>query len=167
MVATPVVIADAGPLIALARIQALDLLPGLFGHVLITPTIWEEMLPPGDFPGTAALRAALDAGWLCCQDVSPTVAPPLHPGVDPGEASAMALALQFPEALLLLDDRTGRAEARRRGIPFLGTAAVIGMAQLRGLIPAARPLLEQFRSIGYFISQEVIDAVLADIGEKE
>lgn len=78
----------------------------------------------------------------------------------------MALALQYPEALLVLDDRTWRAEARRRGIPFLGTAAVIGMAKLRGLIPAARPLLEQFRSIGYFISQEVIDVVLADIGEK-
>ncbi len=165
MAATPVVIADAGPLIALARIQALNLLPRLFGRVLITPTVREEMLPPGDFPGTAALQAALDAGWLCCQEVSPTAERPLHPGVDPGEASVMALALQYPEALLLLDDRTGRAEARRRGLAFLGTAAVIGMARLRGLIPAARPLLEQFRSIGYFISQEVIDAVLADIGE--
>jgi predicted nucleic acid-binding protein len=166
MAATPVVIAAAGPLIALARLQALDLLPRLFGQVLITPTVHEEILPPGDFPGTAALQAALEAGWLCCQAVSPTAERPLHPGVDPGEASVIALALQEPDALLLMDDRTGRAAARRRGIPFLGTAAVIGLATLHGLIPAARPLLEQFRSVGYFISQEVIDAVLADIGEE-
>lgn len=30
-----IVIADAGPLIALARIKQLDLLPGLFGQVLV------------------------------------------------------------------------------------------------------------------------------------
>lgn len=41
-----VVIADAGPLIALARINSLNLLQGLFGRVLITRTIKEEILPP-------------------------------------------------------------------------------------------------------------------------
>lgn len=166
MAATPVVVADAGPLIALARIQALDLLPRLFGHVLITATVRDEMLPPGNFPGVADLRSALDAGWLCCQELSTTAGRPLNPGVDPGEASAIALALQRPGSLLLLDDRAGRAEARRQGVAFIGTAAVIGLAKLHGLIPAARPILEQFKGVGYYISQEVIEAVLVDIGEE-
>ena len=165
MAATPVVIADAGPLIALARIAALDLLQRLFGRVSITATVRDEILPPGDFPGSAALQSALDAGWLCCRDLAPGAWRPLNPGVDAGEASAIALALQEPGALLLMDDRTGRAEAKRQGIALVGPAAVIGMAKLRGLIPAARPILEQFMSVGYFISREVIEAVLADIGE--
>ena len=165
MAATPVVIADAGPLIALARIAALDLLKHLFGQVAITAMVRDEILPPGDFPGSAALQFALDAGWLCCRDVVPGAWRPLNPGVDAGEASTIALALQEPDALLLMDDRTGRAEAKRQGITFLRTAAVISMAKLQGLIPAARPILEQFMSVGYFISQEVIEAVLADIGE--
>jgi len=65
-----------------------------------------------------------------------------------------------------MDDRTGRAEAKRQGIAFIGTAAVIGMAKLQGLDPAARPLLEQFMSVGYSSVREVIEAVLAILESK-
>ena len=40
-----VVIADAGPLIALARIEALHLLRQLFGRVCVTTTVRDEILP--------------------------------------------------------------------------------------------------------------------------
>lgn len=40
-----VVIADAGPLIALAGTEALDLLRQLFGRVFITTTVCNEILP--------------------------------------------------------------------------------------------------------------------------
>ena len=40
-----VVIADAGPLIALARIEALHLLRQLFGRVSVTTTVRDEILP--------------------------------------------------------------------------------------------------------------------------
>lgn len=69
------------------------------------------------------------------------------------------------DALLIMDDRAGRAEARSRGITVVGTAAVIGMAFLKGQIPLARPVLEDLVQAGYFISQPIIEAVLADIGE--
>lgn len=52
-----VVIADAGPLIALARIRLLSLLQDLFGRVCITTTVRDEILPAtGDFPGAAPRR---------------------------------------------------------------------------------------------------------------
>jgi len=40
-----IVIADAGPLIALSRIDAMDLLRGLFGQVLVTEELRDEALP--------------------------------------------------------------------------------------------------------------------------
>ena len=67
--------------------------------------------------------------------------------------------------LLVMDDRAGRSEARSRGIALIGTAAVIGLAKTEGLIPAARPLLEQLVQSGYFIGHAVIAAVLAEAGE--
>ena len=56
----PIVIADAGPLIALARIDQLSLLPALFGEVVVTEAVAIELLA-GVFTETARLKAALSA----------------------------------------------------------------------------------------------------------
>jgi predicted nucleic acid-binding protein len=160
-----VVIADAGPLIALSHIQQLDLLRGVFGEVLITTTIRDEVLPTADYAGKAALQAALDAGWLQTVDVSLDDWQALCSGVDAGEASAIRLACQLSEVLLIIDDRAGRAEARARHLRFTGTAAVVGLAKLKGLIPVARPILYALRDSGYRLSDVVIRAVLDDVGE--
>jgi predicted nucleic acid-binding protein len=161
------VIADAGPLIALSRIGALDLLRGVFGDVLVTPEVRAESLPNADYPGKSDLAAAFESGWLRCPALHPTDWEPLNPGLGPGERSSIAAALQLPGCLLIVDDRAGRAEARAQGLSLLGTAAVIGMAKLRGLIPAARPVLESLPPAGYYIATAVIEAVLSDIDEAE
>lgn len=165
-----VVIADAGPLIALARIDSLALLRGLFGRVFITATVRDEILPAASvFPETGLLARTLAEGWIEVVDALPDEWVPLNPGVDPGEASAIRMAGAWRDAgdavLLVMDDRAGRIEAKRRGIALIGTAAVIGLAKSEGLVPAARPLLERLVRSGYFIGQPVIAAVLADVGE--
>jgi predicted nucleic acid-binding protein len=165
-----VVIADAGPLIGLARIDSLDLLRRLFGRVCITITVRDEILPAASsFPDADALNRALAEGWIDVVDVPQDGWKPLNPGVDAGEASAIHAACTWRDAgdavLLVMDDRAGRLEARNRGLALIGTAAVIGLARTEGLIPAARPLLERLTQAGYFLGPAVIAAVLADIGE--
>ncbi len=94
---------------------------------------------------------------------------PLNPGVDPGERSTIALALHWKAAgdqvLLIVDDRCGRAEARGRGLPILGTAAVLVLARQQQLIPACAPLLVSLRQEGYYLSDGLVAAVLAEVGE--
>ena len=165
-----VVIADAGPLIALARVDSLDLLRQLFGRVCITAAVRDEILPAGStFPDADLLAQTLSEDWIAVVEVPSDDWVPLNPGVDPGEASAIHAAWVWREAgdavLLVMDDRAGRLEARARGITLIGTAAVIGLAKTEGLIPAARPLLERLAQSGYFLGQAVIEAVLADVGE--
>lgn len=167
-----VVIADAGPLIALARINSLNLLRELFGQVLITRTIKEEILPPssvGKFADAEVLARALSEGWIEVFDIPLDGWQPLNPGVDPGEGSAIHAACGWRDAgdavLLVMDDRAGRQEARSRGIALVGTAAVIGLAKTAGLIPAAKPLLDRLTQAGYFLGPAVLAAVLADVGE--
>jgi predicted nucleic acid-binding protein len=165
-----IVIADAGPLIALARIDSLALLRSLFGVVCITRTVRDEILPADSaFPDTDLLARTLAEGWIEIVDIPLNNWKPLNPGVDPGEASAIHTACLWRDAgdavLLVMDDRAGQSEARRRGIALIGTAAVIGLAKTEGLIPAARPLLEQLVQSGYFIGNAVIAAVLAEAGE--
>jgi predicted nucleic acid-binding protein len=95
-----VVIADAGPLIALACIDQLRLLRDLFQQVLFTEVVAAEIgLAPQDqddsaLPGVDRLQEAHRDGWLTWTE-SAGIAPysPLNPGVDAGEASTIALAL--------------------------------------------------------------------------
>lgn len=162
-----VVIADAGPLIALSRIRQLSLLRGLFGTVAITEQIRGEMLDHGPFPGQEAIVATLQAGWLRSHAVDLTGWQSRTPGVDEGEASAMCLAAQLAPALLIIDDRAGRAEARARGLTFMGVAAVVGLARRQGLVPRAAPLLDALRTNGYFIGADVVAAILASVGEAD
>jgi predicted nucleic acid-binding protein len=160
-----VVIADAGPLIALSRIDSLDLLHGLFGQVLVTEDVRDEALPAADYPGKTLIAQAFDAGWPACPGPFETSWQPTNPGLDAGERSAIAAAMQMPGCLLIIDDRAGRAEAKSHHVAIIGTAAVIGLAKLQGLIPAARPVLERLQPAGYFIHSHIIEAVLQDIGE--
>ncbi|MEZ5476572.1 MAG: hypothetical protein R3E95_03495 [Thiolinea sp.] len=50
---------------------------------------------------------------------------PLYSGVDAGRGSAIFLACQQENALLIMDDRAGRAEAKARKLKVIGTAAVV------------------------------------------
>ncbi len=160
-----VVIADAGPLIALSRIDSLDVLHGLFGQVLVTEEVRDEALPAADYPGKTLIAQAFDAGWLVCPGPFETSWQPTNPGLDVGERSAIAAAVRMPGCLLIIDDRAGRAEAKSHRVAIIGTAAVIGLAKLQGLIPAARPVLERLQPAGYFIHPRIIETVLKDVGE--
>ena len=165
-----VVIADAGPLIALARIEALHLLRQLFGRVCITTTVCDEILPVhAAFADAELLVRTLAEGWIDVVEVPQSDDGPLNPGVDAGEASSIQLASQWHEAgdavLLVMDDRAGRLEAKSRGLALIGSAAVIGLAKTEGLVPAARPLLDKMVALGYFIGPSIVSVVLADVGE--
>ncbi len=172
----PAVIADAGPLIGLSRIGRLALLCEVFGQILITPAVAAELRITGHnsglvaYDGQEALAEAMVEGWLrLSEPANPGDYRPLNPGVDAGEASCIALALSLRQrglaSLLILDDRAGRAEARRLDLELTGTAAVVAMARLRGLIPAAGPVLHDLRSNGYFLSEATIDTVLLALSE--
>ncbi len=165
-----VVIADAGPLIALARIEALDLLRQLFGRVFITTTVRNEILPVrAAFADAELLVSALFEGWINVVEMPTSDDKPLNPGIDAGEASPLQVAKHWREAgdavLVVMDDRAGRLEAKSHGLALIGSAAVIGLAKTEGLVPAARPLLEQMVASGYFIGPSIVSAVLANVNE--
>lgn len=58
-----VVIADAGPLIALAKINQLHLLPALFTTVSITQAVTDERLR-NQADDAVLIKQALESGWL-------------------------------------------------------------------------------------------------------
>lgn len=153
---TAMVLADAGPLIALSKIDALPLLPALFGEVTTSQQARDELLAGSRHPGRDALDAALDQGWLRVREAEMAGWRAHRAGIDPGEASVLQLAVIHPGSLLILDDRAARLEARACGLAMMGTAALIALCKARGLIAEVRPLLESLRLAGYHLGDEVI-----------
>jgi uncharacterized protein len=151
-----VVISDAGPLIALARIDGLEWLRELLGRVLIPGAVSAECCAK---PGIDANRIAkaIDQQWLVATSVALPDGAATHLGK--GERQALALAQAHTSALLLMDDRLARREAALLGLPFIGTARVLWIAEQRGLIPSAEQMVLKMKESGYRVSVELPEAI--------
>ena len=159
------IVADTGPLIALARIGQLDLLRRLYGEVLVPPAVVEELALGSGRPGAALLERAVESGWLVEQSASfkPATQEPT-PSLGRGETEAIVLAAQKSPQFLLIDDARGRRTAHQQGLPTIGVAGVLLLAKGRGEIDAVKPFLDGLSRVGYRLSGRLVSAIrrLAD-----
>ncbi|MDP2366590.1 MAG: DUF3368 domain-containing protein [Ignavibacteria bacterium] len=156
------VIADAGPLIAFARLHQIGLLPQLFGRVLVTDIVFRECAGRSDFPESALILEAVARKQLELCDAPDFSA--FAQKIDTGEASAIAVAIDLGCGVLM-DDKTGRRMATNAGVPVIGTVGVLVLAKRKGLVPLVKPQIENLAASGYFLGEEVIAAALAASGE--
>jgi hypothetical protein len=66
---------------------------------------------------------------------------------------------------VIIDERLGRAAARRLGLEVTGLAGVLVRAKETKLLPAVRPILEEIRRRGYWLSDELLDEAAKLAGE--
>ncbi len=105
-----IAVADAGPLIALAKISALSLLRRLYQTVYVTPAVLTEAVTAGlaqNAPDAGILNDAVTGGQL--QVRTPTLAAlPIPSLLHLGEDESLRLALEIHADLLLIDDLAAR-----------------------------------------------------------
>jgi hypothetical protein len=77
-----------------------------------------------------------------------------------GEAQALALALEEPESLVILDDRLAREVAKLQNLRITGTAGVLLRAKQEGHIQAIAPLLNKLTELGFRLSDTVRSHIL-------
>jgi predicted nucleic acid-binding protein len=131
------VISDTSPLNYLVLIDLQDVLPALFGQVLIPEAVRHELRSPA---APQPVKDFLDIwpSWLDCRVVSQV--PPDLQQLDPGEQEAIALAQSVGASLVLLDEKRGRQAARDLGLEVSGTLGVLDRAARRGLVDLADSL---------------------------
>ena len=145
-----VVISDTSCLIALDRINQLDLLQKLFHQIVTTQVVREEFgkeLPE----------------WIQIVEVqNQDKIQELEAVLDKGEASAIALALETAKSQLIIDEKKGRKVAQSLNIEIMGTLRVIQMAKQKGIIEFARPVIEDLQKAGFRFSQKIVNVLLND-----
>ena len=99
-----IVVSDASPLIALARIDRLELLREMFGTLLLPDSVWNEITNAGMERAGAAFIVRAD--WIERRSVSnSSLVARLRRDLGAGESEAIALAQESHADVLLIDER--------------------------------------------------------------
>ena len=145
------VVSDTSPVLNLAIIGRLDLLHQQFGKVWLPQAVTDELRIEQELPGSAAVRAAQQAGWLSSEHVRDRVRVAiLQRDLDSGEAEAIALALQKHADWLLLDERDARRVAKSLGLKVTGVLGILLKASMDGQLPSLREAMDQLRDLAEF-----------------
>lgn len=154
-------IADTSPLIYLAAIGHLELVREFAAEVLVTPSVLAEAIKQPEAPGAEEIR---NANWLQVQAPSSPL-PRAFSFLGDGEAETLALGLEVPDCVLLLDEKPGRRVAKTLELPHTGTLGLLKRATLLRLIPQLRPLLDKLVAGGFRIEEELMLRALVEVGE--
>jgi predicted nucleic acid-binding protein len=142
-----IVIADTTCFILLENIGEFNLLRSLFTKIITTTTIAEEFGSP--LPEWIEIRKPKNISFQNSLDI------------DAGEASAITLALESQNALLILDDNKGRKTAERLNLLYTGTLGIILKAKNVGIIPSIKPIIQKIQGTNFRFSQKVLEEIYA------
>ena len=151
-------VVDTTALIALARLDRLDLLPRLYGRVFAPDAVYREALVHPGRPDARLISEAFAGGRFELVDppAMPLRAPELA-GLGPGETAAIAAAHALG-AVVVLDDRRARRAAVALRLGVIGSVGLLIKARERGLIGAAEPLVRELQAAGFRIGPEELEA---------
>jgi len=149
-----IIITDTTCLILLTKLGVLDVLHSLFINVTVTPEIqreFGEVLP----------------SWVIVEPVANLQQfSMLRLMVDEGEASAIALGLESPNSLLIMDERKGRRLAQDLGLQTIGTLGILLEGKKEGYISVLRPLIDQIAQTNFRVSVDLLNDILLKGGEE-
>ena len=128
-----IVVSNSTPLIHLSAMGRLDLLPQLFGEIVIADEVYEEVVLKGaDQPGASEVQSAT---WIKRRAINNKLACAiLQNSLGAGESATIVLALELDADLTILDDRPARIQAQARSIKITGTVGILLMAAERDLV---------------------------------
>lgn len=148
-----IVIADTSCFILLDKINELALLKKLFGKITTTPEIVNEF--GKSLPEWIEVKSSGNKHY---QEI-------LEVEVDGGEASAIALAIEIGDALLILDDYKARNLANKLQLNYTGTLGILLKARKTGCIEKIRPLLDKIQKTNFRFSLKILEDILKEVNE--
>ena len=148
-----VIISDTSCLIALERIQRLKILSDLFTSIVITKEV------------AAEFGRALPV-WIIVEAVRDEEKKlELQQIVDIGEASAIALALETSNSLLIIDERKGRKLAQELNLKLAGTLQILLLAKTKGVTLSLAKVLAELENHDFRLAKSLKEEVLRKAGE--
>ncbi|MFH0967556.1 MAG: DUF3368 domain-containing protein [Methanobacteriota archaeon] len=152
------VICNTSPFLYLHQIGLLSIMPSLFGEIVTTPAVVQE-LEAGrengvDVPDISSLS------WVTIQIPQASKAIPLVTDLGDGETEVLMLALEKPDSLVIIDDNLARTYAEVNHISVAGTCALLLKAKQCGLIEEVSKHVKCLEQKGFYLSKEVKSMII-------
>jgi uncharacterized protein len=154
------IVINTGPLIALARIEILDVIGRLPIEFLCPQEVRDEL-----DRGVEAGLQPVSPEWLRVIPLRVPPSPLALSALDLGEAAVIQLALEAGISRVCIDEWKGRRAALSTGLQVTGALGLLGRAKLLGLIPSLRPLVERAVDAGIRYHPALVRQVLQVVGE--
>ena len=138
-----VIISDASCFIILMKINEINLLHQVYGEVTTTYEIYEEV--GFELPEWVKIIKVKNINQQLRLELE----------IDKGESSAIALALENNNSLIILDDYKARKIAIREGLNITGTIGVIVKAKLLGFIESIDPIIQKIKTTDFRIGLDL------------
>ena len=155
------VLSDSSPLITLAKIGRLDLLPRLFETVTITPEVFAEVVVSGaGLIGSSQISAAK---WINVKPVRKSAnlaAAHQRLGLGIGELSVILLGQELKADVLLIDDMKARKLAKKEGLAVLGCVGVLHDAFRLKLVSDLPEEYRQLLASGAYVDHVLLETIL-------
>jgi predicted nucleic acid-binding protein len=148
-----IIVSDTSCLILLDKLGRIGLLKSLFQNLSVTQIVADEF--EKELPEFIKIENPKDIKY---QKI-------LESFLDPGEASAIALALEKEECLLIIDELKGRREARQLELKYTGTLGILITAKEKGLIKSVSKVIQEIRDTDFRIDEKLINEVKKRCGE--
>ena len=161
----PSVIANTSPLFYLHQVGCLGILPALYGAVIVPPAVLNE-LDVGKAQGVDVPEVAR-IEWIHVRPVASAALVPAVTDLGRGEAEVIALGLEIPGSLLILDDQLARRLADLHALQYTGTLGVLVKAKRAGCISSVAAVVTALREKGMWLTSSVVEDVLRLSGEVE
>lgn len=152
-----IVVSNTSPLRYLLLIEEIELLPQLYGRVMIPQAVYDE-LSSSSAPALVQNWIARPPDWLEIRATTGEADERLEK-VDIGEREAILLAERLEADWLILDDMSARQIAIERGLNVTGLLGVLNEAARQGLVdlPAA---IARLRKTNFRVSSRLIESLL-------
>ncbi|MFO8038222.1 MAG: DUF3368 domain-containing protein [Sodalinema sp.] len=155
-----IIVSDTSALSNLAIVDHLWLLEAIYQTVIIPDVVAHELAVASN----PTIPAILQLGWIQTQSlINFELANQLQQerGLDAGEANAIALAFELRADDLLIDERLGRQEAIRLGLPIIGILGILLVAKQRRLIPQVQSVMDTLiNQAGFRVSSQLYRRIL-------
>jgi predicted nucleic acid-binding protein len=152
-----IVISDTSPLNYLILIDYQDVLPILFGQIIIPQAVLNE-LQHTRTPEKIKNWIAAKPIWLEVRNVRVSSINKLE-NLDYGEREAIFLAEELGANAILIDEKDGRREAAKLGFITIGTLSVLDRAAETGLISFAEAI-DRLRKTPFREPKQIVQALL-------
>lgn len=144
-----IVISNSSPLIALSRIRKLEILKRLFGTIYIPEIVYEEVVVQStDRMQKEAILEGIDDFIFVEQPTSEYV---FTRSIDAGERGVLNLAYDTQAALLLIDDKKARNEAKEHGFRVVKTSTLLKRAEQLQLIRSYSEIMQQLQLLRIYL----------------